>query len=324
TSLKNGIGIQNKQITELGFKSGDKIIAINGKAIQYFDELTEKILIGTKDRIVDLERNGQKMQITIPVSFLNKVIENRKAARGFITPRLPSILGEFDLTKDTSNAYKAGLREGDKIIFADTVPIVFFDEVSSYIENRKDKNVAIKVLRGNDTVTCNTITDCNGKIGIYTLTGKQYDSMGVYELKTTAYTFLEAMPAGVSKAVKSLSSYVDQFKMLFTPETGAIKGLGGFKGMTNGLPGVWDWETFWLFTAFISIALAFMNLLPIPALDGGHVVFTLYEMITGRKPNEKFLEYAQVVGMVLLLGLMLYANGNDWFGWGKTISSDCK
>lgn len=323
-SLKDGIGIQNKQIIELGFKSGDKIIAINGKQIKYFDEITEKILIGTEDRIVDLEREGKKMQITIPVSFLNKVIENRKAARGFITPRLPAILGDFDSGKDTTNAYKGGLKGGDKIIAVDSAPIHFFDEVSTYIENKKDKNVSFKVLRGNDTLSKNVIVDCNGKIGIYTLTGKEYDSMGVYVMKTTPYTLLESFPAGVTKAIKSLNSYVDQFKMIFKPETGAYKGLGGFKGMTNGLPGTWDWEAFWMFTAFISMALAFMNLLPIPALDGGHVVFTLYEMITGRKPNEKFLEYAQIVGMVLLLGLMIYANGNDWFGWGKTINTDCK
>jgi regulator of sigma E protease len=323
-SLKDGIGIQNKQIKDLGFKSGDKILAINGNPIQYFDEITEKILVGTKDRVVDVERNGQKMQITIPIDFLNKVIENRKAARGFITPRYPSILGEFDLSKDTTNAYKGGLREGDRIVFADTTPVKFFDDIAGYIENKKDKSVAFKVIRANDTVVCNTIVDCNGKIGISTLTGMQYDSLGVFKVEKTNYSFLQAMPAGVNKAVKSLSSYVDQFKMLFKPQTGALKGLGGFKGMTNGLPGKWDWETFWLFTAFISIALAFMNLLPIPALDGGHVMFTLYEMITGRKPNEKFLEYAQIVGMVLLLGLMLYANGNDWFGYGKTISTDCK
>lgn len=322
-SLKDGIGIQNKQIKDLGFKSGDKIIAINGKPIKYFDELTEKILIGTKDRIVDLERDGKNMQITIPIKFLNSVIENRKAARGFITPRFPSILGEFNLPKDTTNAYKSGMRAGDKIIFADSVPITFFDQVPAYIENKKDKNVTFKLLRGTDTVTCNTIVDCNGQIGLSRLSYQQYDSMGVIKLETTNYGFLESFPAGVSKAVKSLSSYVDQFKMIFSPETGAYKGLGGFKGMTNGLPGVWDWETFWLFTAFISIALAFMNLLPIPALDGGHVVFTLYEMITGRKSNEKFLEYAQIVGMVILFGLMIYANGNDWFGWGKTINSDC-
>jgi regulator of sigma E protease len=105
--------------------------------------------------------------------------------------------------------------------------------------------------------------------------------------------------------------------MMANPKTGAYKGVGGFKSIGSVFPTPWDWESFWSITAFLSIILAFMNLLPIPALDGGHVLFTLGEMITGRKPNEKFLEYAQIVGMVLLLALMLYANGNDWFGWGK-------
>ncbi len=324
SSLKNGIGIQNKQIKDLGFKSGDKILAINGKPIVYFNDLAEKILIGTENRVVDLERDGKKMQITIPVSFLNKVIENRKAARGFITPRYPAIVGKFDLPKDTSRAYKAGFREWDRVIAADSTPITFSDEINTYLENKKDKKVLFKLLRGKDTVTVSVIPDCNSKIGLSSLTGIQYDSIGAYSLQNTSYSFLESFPAGVNKAVKSLSSYVDQFKMIFKPETGAYKGLGGFKGMTNGLQDSWDWESFWLFTAFISMALAFMNLLPIPALDGGHVVFTLYEMITGRKPNEKFLEYAQIAGMILLLGLMLYANGNDWLGYGKTISTECK
>jgi regulator of sigma E protease len=323
-SLKDGIGITNKQMREIGFRGGDKILAFDGKPVKYFDEITEKVLIGTEDRVVDIEREGKPMQITIKKDFLNKVIENRKAARGFITPRYPAIVGKLVDKKDTLRAFKWGMREGDKIIAADSTPIKFYDEIAPAIENKKDKNVAFTVLRGKDTVKVNEIIDCNGKAEISTLDPEQYIAMKIYRVDTTKYTFLESFPAGVTKAVKSLTSYVDQFKMIFKPETGAYKGLGGFKGMTNGLPGEWDWETFWLFTAFISMALAFMNLLPIPALDGGHVVFTLYEMITGRKPNEKFLEYAQIVGMVLLLGLMIYANGNDWFGWGKTISTDCK
>jgi regulator of sigma E protease len=322
-SLKDGIGIQNKQIIDLGFKSGDKIVAINGNPIKYFDEITEKILIGTKDRVVDLERDGKKMQISIPVNFLNKVIENRKVARGFITPRLPAIVGKLIDKTDTLKAYKAGIRENDIVLFADSTPIKFFDEIGTAIENKKNKVVVFKVLRGADTLKFNTIIDCNGKAEISRLDPEQYTALGVYKIDTTRYTLLQSFPAGVSKAIASLSSYIDQFKMIFKPETGAYKGLGGFKGMTNALPGTWDWETFWLFTAFISIVLAFMNLLPIPALDGGHVVFTLYEMITGRKANEKFLEYAQIVGMVILFGLMIYANGNDWFGWGKTINTDC-
>jgi regulator of sigma E protease len=121
----------------------------------------------------------------------------------------------------------------------------------------------------------------------------------------------------VHLAVDKLSSYVNQFKKILSPKTEAYKGVGGFKAMGSIFPPMWDWQAFWTITAFFSIALAFMNILPIPALDGGHVLFTILEMITGRKPSQKLLEYAQIVGMVLLLGLMIYVNGNDWFGWGK-------
>jgi regulator of sigma E protease len=144
------------------------------------------------------------------------------------------------------------------------------------------------------------------------------DSLGWVKLNVTKYSFLAAFPAGVRKAGNELKFYIEQFKKILNPKTGAYKGVGGFKGMARIFnKHTWDWEQFWTMTAFLSIVLAFMNMLPIPALDGGHVMFTLYEMITRRKPNEKFLEYAQIVGMILLLGLMLYANGNDWFGWGK-------
>jgi regulator of sigma E protease len=131
------------------------------------------------------------------------------------------------------------------------------------------------------------------------------------------YGFLASFPAGVRLAGEKLKSYIDQFKKILSPKTGAYKGVGGFKAIGSIFPSMWDWQSFWTITAFLAIALAFMNLLPIPALDGGHVLFTLLEMVTGRKPSQKLLEYAQVAGMVLLLGLMIYANGNDWFGWGK-------
>ena len=137
-------------------------------------------------------------------------------------------------------------------------------------------------------------------------------------MQSKTYGFFEAFPAGTRLALDNLKFYVDQFKKILSPKTGAYKGVGGFKSMGSIMPKQWgDWQSFWSITAFLSIILAFMNLLPIPALDGGHVLFTLIEMITGRKPSDKFLEYAQVVGMVVLLALMVYANGNDWFGWGK-------
>jgi regulator of sigma E protease len=143
------------------------------------------------------------------------------------------------------------------------------------------------------------------------------DSLGLLKIEEKKYGFFAAFPAGVAKTWEKLSSYIDQFKKVVNPSTGGYKAVGGFKRIASVFPTPWDWEAFWSITAFLSVMLAFMNLLPIPALDGGHVVFTLVEMISGRKPSDKFLEYAQIVGMVLLLGLMLFANGNDWFGWGK-------
>ena len=143
------------------------------------------------------------------------------------------------------------------------------------------------------------------------------DSLGLIRIEKTQFGFFESFPAGVHLAVEKLRSYVDQFKKILSPKTEAYKGVGGFKAMGSIFPSMWDWQSFWTITAFFSIALAFFNILPIPALDGGHVLFTVLEMITGRKPSQKLLEYAQVVGMVVLLALMIYVNGNDWFGWGK-------
>jgi regulator of sigma E protease len=150
---------------------------------------------------------------------------------------------------------------------------------------------------------------------IYTFA--QYEAAGIVKTETKKYGFFAAIPAGIALAGDQLQFYIDQFKKILSPKTGAYKGVGGFKSMGSIFPPAWDWESFWTITAFFSIVLAFMNLLPIPALDGGHVLFTLIEMVTGRKPNQKLLEYAQTVGMILLLGLMLYANGNDWLGWGR-------
>ena len=153
-----------------------------------------------------------------------------------------------------------------------------------------------------------------GNIGLYGLTDDQYDSLGIFKQQNKKYGFFEAFPAGVKKAGEKLDFYIQQFKLILNPKTGAYKGLGGFKAMASIFPkNEWNWEVFWNITAFFSIVLAFMNILPIPALDGGHVLFTLIEMITGRKPSDKFLEYAQIVGMILLLTLLVYANGNDIF-----------
>ena len=148
--------------------------------------------------------------------------------------------------------------------------------------------------------------------------GLSYDDLekrDFLKVETRSYTFLESIPAGIDKGVNTLTSYAKQLKKIFNPETGAYKGVGGFAAIGNMFPGTWNWAAFWSTTALISIILAFMNILPIPALDGGHVMFLLYEMVTGRKPSDKFLEYAQMTGFFLLIALLLFANGNDLYKW---------
>jgi len=149
------------------------------------------------------------------------------------------------------------------------------------------------------------------EVQVAILSPSELSRLGLYEYKTQSYGLLESIPAGFVKAATTLNSYINQFRLILRPETGAYKGLGGFGTIMNLFPERWDWLAFWELTAFLSLILAFMNILPIPALDGGHVMFLMYEIIAGRKPNEKFMEYAQIIGMVLLLSLLLYANGMD-------------
>lgn len=233
--------------------------------------------------------------------------------------RVPAYVGEFNpkFKMDTLGGYKAGLRKMDLITAIDSTPVKYYDEMSSILKKHKNNTVALSLTRNGQPMTINAKVDADGKVGIPFLTDEEYEGLGAYKVERKKYGFFEAFPAGVVKAGDKLKAYIDQFALILNPKTEAYKGVGGFKAMGSIFPTYWSWEAFWNITAFLSIILAFMNLLPIPALDGGHVMFTLYEIVSGRKPSDKFLEYAQMVGMVLLLGLMLYANGNDWFGWGK-------
>jgi regulator of sigma E protease len=259
---------------------------------------------------IKLERNGVAKEIDVPVNFIETIVEKGKR-RALVFPRIPAIVGEVP---DTTNAKKAGLKVKDRIVGIDSVDVAYFDQIKPLLNTRKGDTINLRVDRDGKVVTLRAPISAEGSIGFFpALPGlDDLKSMKAYQFESREYGFWASFPAGVKKAVEKLKSYVEQFK------TGAYKGIGGFRSMGSIFPSYeWNWEVFWNITAFFSIILAFMNLLPIPALDGGHVVFTIYEMITGRKPNEKFLEYAQIVGMVILFGLMLYANGNDWFGWGK-------
>ncbi|MFT3701102.1 MAG: RIP metalloprotease RseP [Agriterribacter sp.] len=313
SSMKYGLSFSDSLMFDLGFKNGDKILAVNGEAIDDYHDIVPELVLG---QTVLIERDGKQQTINLPVDLIGQLVQKKKNRTPLLEIRKPVVV---KLAPDTSNAFKAGLRTGDQILSVNATPTVFLDQFSPLLEKNKKQNIQLAVLRGKDTVSFSAPVNDKGQLGfLVTFSDEDLDSIGVIKLHNIQYGFFESFPAGVKLAGKKLQYYIDQFKLILSPKTGAYKGVGGFKAMGSVFsPEGWDWAGFWSITAFFSIALAFMNLLPIPALDGGHVLFTLVEMISGRKPSDKFLEYAQVVGMVLLFGLLIYANGNDWFGWGK-------
>jgi regulator of sigma E protease len=314
SSATYGIWTTDSLMNEIGLRNGDKILAVNGEPVDYFENLGAQVILGNE---ILIERNGKQQDIKLPVNLVEKLIESKRKKGFLLQLRLPTYVGKYGSKDDTLYGKKAGFQEMDKIVAIDSIPVQFYDEMVTILQNRKNSQVVFSVERNGGLVNLMSKVNGEGKVGIPILDDDQYQKLGVYNTEIRKYGFLAAFPAGVKKSVEKLKFYIDQFRLILNPSTGAYKGVGGFKAIGSVFPTEWSWEAFWNITAFLSIILAFMNLLPIPALDGGHVMFTLYEMVSGRKPNEKFMEYAQVAGMILLLLLMLYANGNDWFGWGK-------
>ena len=307
-SLRDGFHVVQPEIGEkLGIQTGDNIIAVDGEPIERFGKIPLEIINGNTMTVV---RNGQKIEQEIPVDFIAKLLEMDEKT-SFLSFRHPFIVKEVS---DDSPNKNIGLQKGDEVIAFNGQKVKYFDQITPLLENSKNGNAAITVKRmdGSQKDFSVKITE-EGKLGIALggLKFKELEARGLFKVNTIKYSFLESIPAGINKGVSVLGSYVKQMKKIFNPSTGAYKGVGGFGAIGGLFPDAWDWETFWSTTAFISIILAFMNILPIPALDGGHVMFLLYEMITGRKPNDKFMEYAQLVGFAILLLLLVFANGND-------------
>ena len=315
-SLTYGVAFNDPLFKELGFQNGDKVVSVDGRPVELYGDILKKVLL--VDSVVTVERAGQQLDLRMPIDVIGKLIEKKKRSDGpMISPRMPVWVLGLD---DKGALYKAGVRSGDRVIKLNGKPTEYYDQYSEVVSGKKaGDSVNITVVRNGQEIEINSRFVDDERVGFFAPnTPEQYDSLGICKFEVTHYNALEAIPAGLRRTGAELGFYVDQLKKIFSPSTGAYKGVGGFKAMGSVFSGShWDWEHFWSITALFSIILAFMNLLPIPALDGGHVLFTLVEMVTGRKPSEKFLEYAQIVGMVLLLALMLYANGNDWFGWGK-------
>ncbi len=285
---------------DMGLKDGDKIMQVNGNEIQNFKEIVPKILL-EEPKSLTIVRNGETIDLPLDNKAIAKII---KHGRPFFEVRIPFIAVAF--TKD-SPAKAAGMQVNDRIVAIDTLRTEFYDEVKNEIVKHKNKEVSFTVVRNGLEKNLKVKISKEGTIGV--APDSRLDSF--FELEKKEYTIVESVPAGIEKGYNEVGDYLKQFKLLFTPETEAYKSLGGFIAIGNIFPAEFDWYAFWMMTALLSIMLGVVNILPIPALDGGHVMFLFYEIIAGRKPSDKFMEYAQITGMVLLLGLLIFANGND-------------
>ena len=298
TSEINKYGIVADSVAQdLGIETGDKIIKIGGNEINMFKQVPIEIILSDD---MDVERNGKPVHITFDAKAKEQLIKTA----GFITPRLPYFIGGFS---DDSEAKIAGLQVGDQVVGFNGEKMEFFDQYKTIIPQSIGDTITLSVLRSEALMDFKILVPESGYIGV-TLDGN-YSKY--YDVKTLEYGLLESIPEGAVKANDMLVSYIRQFKLILNPDTGAYKSVGGFMAIGKQFSPTWDWQRFWSFTAFLSIMLAFLNILPIPALDGGHVVFVLWEMISGKKPSEKVLEYAQIVGFVILMSLVILANGND-------------
>jgi regulator of sigma E protease len=304
-NIKDGIWVTNPVVEKAGLKTGDKLVAIDGKkVVRFVPALSGEVLTSKK---ITVNRNGQEQTITLPDNFIGNFIDaDKKSVLGL---RMPFVVGA--LADDSPN--KGQLKAKDILISIEGKPFRYIDEVTTFLEANKGKKFAAVVLRKEKETPVAISVNEKGKLGVGlgALKEDNLEKLGYYKFSKESYGFFESVPIGIQKGFDQLAGYWKQLKAIFNPNTGAYKGVGGFAAIYNVFPDSWSWEVFWSITALLSIMLGVMNLLPIPALDGGHVMFLLYEMISGRKPSDKFLEKAQMVGFVLLISLLLFANGND-------------
>jgi regulator of sigma E protease len=308
-NVNDGVWVQDSLAVRLGLQNGDKILSVDGEEIKKFSDITIEFINGNNYTI---ERNGLSIKKELPVDFIDKLITRGKNAGMIVRPRSPFMFAKFQENSQNSNSE---FKDKDIVTAINGQSLKYQDEVEVLLNENRGKEISLTVKRGEENKTFNVVVNDNGKLGvvIYGMNFSDLEKLGYYDLANINYSLAAAIPAGVNKSYETLSNYIKQLKKIFNPNTGAYKGLGGFISIGSIFPSTWSAESFWNITAFLSIMLGFMNLLPIPALDGGHVVFTLWEMITGKKPSDKFLEYAQVTGFILLITLLLFANGNDIF-----------
>lgn len=312
--LKSGI-YAHPMAQAVGFQTGDRIVAINGKEVKRFNEVVDPHYLFENGTVYTVERNGRKVDIPLPKDMLKRVSESG-GREGFISPAQPF---SVDRVAPGSNAELGGLMAGDKILSLNNQPVNLFQEFRAMLRDNKCCKVQLKVARksADSLVTLNCMVDKSGALGFYPKT----------ELKTaTEYlSFGESVAVGFSDAMDILKFNFLGFSKVFSGEVSASQSVSGPVGIaTEFFGGGFNWPKFWRSTAILSLILAFMNLLPIPALDGGHALFLLYEIIVRRPPSLRFMEWAQRIGMLLILGLMIFAFGNDFYKMFKKAPDTCK
>ncbi|MEI6061606.1 MAG: RIP metalloprotease RseP [Bacteroidota bacterium] len=282
---------------KMGLRNGDRILTLDNKPVEDFSRIPATLILENV-KTIQVVRDSLPLEVVIPRELISELVKHKSP--DFIGARIPFEVAQF---APGSSAKSAGMQVKDKIIGINGQTTLYFDEFKAVVLKHKNETVNVRVLRGIDTVSLPVKVSDRGLIGVA--------PRSPFTLKLYHYNIVQAIPAGTTKAFEKTSDYLKSLKLLFNPEVKAYESVGGFITIGSIFPSVWDWEAFWGLTAFLSLMLAVLNILPIPALDGGHVMFLLYEIITGRKPSDKFMEYAQITGMVLLFALLIFANGND-------------
>ena len=302
-NIKYGILVDSVGI-EMGLRNGDKILSVDNQEVENFYQIIPDIVLNER-KTIQIKRDGRLMEVKIPKESIPLLIKGK----GRIDVRIPfSPLIIEDFLKE-SPAKNAGLQTGDEILGLNNEIYKYYDQFKKKLDESIGEKVSLQIKRNSNNLEIPVVVNNQGMIGI------RRDVKDFFEFRKIEYGFFESIPAGITKGVETLRDYLKQIKLIFSKDTKAYESLGGFITIGSIFPGVWDWYAFWNLTAFLSIILAIMNILPIPALDGGHVMFLLYEVVTGRKPGDKFMEYAQMTGMIIILALLLFANGNDVIRW---------
>ena len=303
-SIEDGFVITNPILTEAGFRTGDKIITVDGQTLETYSDLRKSIIGSTNYQV---ERDGNIVEIQLPVDFLGKLSSSEDMSTfEFRRPFIIQSVSDESLNKDYD------IRQGDRIVSVNGQEIKYADQLDPILQQNSNQTIEVELIRDSFRIKKTLNVDQDGKLGIiYGATVQNMVDLGLMKVSINSYSFLESIVAGTNRFISFTGFYIEQFVAIFNPSTGAYKGLGGFISIGNIFPSTWDWQSFWNTTAFLSIMLGVLNLLPIPALDGGHAMFLVYEMVSGRKPSDKFMATVQVIWFIILLALVIFANGND-------------